>query len=170
MRKRVLASFSKKLSRRALSSSQSVELKQLSLCQSKSGGGLRNEIRTAATNHFYSAIGRGYDNAIAATSTHATIAGGGLNAITAPNPLPARLAGAGKIESRPTHSMPRFPGTVTLPPIALFLQALPPSQHTGTFVWADSQDADFVSSGTNQFLIRAEGGVGIGTSDPKARL
>lgn len=38
----------------------------------------------------------------------------------------------------------------------------------GTFVWADRSiiDADFTSSGPNQFLIRAAGGVGIGTNDP----
>ena len=33
----------------------------------------------------------------------------------------------------------------------------------GTFVWADSQDADFVSTGPNQFLVRAAGGVYFGT-------
>ena len=38
--------------------------------------------------------------------------------------------------------------------------------HTGTFVWADSTDADFPSTGGNQFLIRANGGVGIGTNSP----
>jgi hypothetical protein len=32
----------------------------------------------------------------------------------------------------------------------------------GTFVWADGQDADFVSTGENQFLIRAEGGFALG--------
>ena len=37
------------------------------------------------------------------------------------------------------------------------------SQHSGSFVWADHQDADFSSSGDNQFLIRAGGGVGINT-------
>ena len=31
----------------------------------------------------------------------------------------------------------------------------------GTFVWADSQDGGFVSSGTNQFLVRATGGMGL---------
>lgn len=36
----------------------------------------------------------------------------------------------------------------------------------GTFVWADSQDVPFTSSGPNQFLIRAAGGVGINTNDP----
>ncbi|MGY6588827.1 MAG: tail fiber domain-containing protein [Wenzhouxiangella sp.] len=31
----------------------------------------------------------------------------------------------------------------------------------GTFIWADSQNQDFVSSGENQFLVRAAGGVGF---------
>ena len=34
----------------------------------------------------------------------------------------------------------------------------------GTFVWADSQNADFVSTGVNQFLIRANGGFGFNTN------
>lgn len=34
----------------------------------------------------------------------------------------------------------------------------------GTFVWADDQNADFVSTGENQFLVRASGGVGFNTN------
>ncbi len=34
----------------------------------------------------------------------------------------------------------------------------------GTFVWADSTDADFVSTGPNQFLVRASGGIWFGTN------
>jgi len=34
----------------------------------------------------------------------------------------------------------------------------------GTFVWSDSQDGAFQSSGPNQFLVRAGGGVGINTN------
>jgi hypothetical protein len=34
----------------------------------------------------------------------------------------------------------------------------------GSFVWADSTDSDFVSSGANQFLIRAGGGFGFNTN------
>lgn len=41
------------------------------------------------------------------------------------------------------------------------------ADHAGCFVWADSTDADFTSSGINQFLVRASGGVGIGTSSPE---
>jgi hypothetical protein len=36
----------------------------------------------------------------------------------------------------------------------------------GTFIWADYQDADFTSTGPNQFLVRAAGGVGINTNAP----
>ena len=42
--------------------------------------------------------------------------------------------------------------------------------HDGAFVWADYTQSDFMSTGTNQFLIRAAGGVGIGTSSPAAEL
>ncbi len=40
----------------------------------------------------------------------------------------------------------------------------------GTFVWADSTPADFTSTGPNQFLIRATGGMGIGTTLPEHQL
>jgi Head domain of trimeric autotransporter adhesin/H-type lectin domain len=40
------------------------------------------------------------------------------------------------------------------------------ANHHGSFVWSDSQDFDFVSTATNQFLIRAGGGVGINTANP----
>ena len=38
--------------------------------------------------------------------------------------------------------------------------------HDGAFVWADHQAADFTSTGADQFLIRASGGVGINTNNP----
>ncbi len=40
------------------------------------------------------------------------------------------------------------------------------ANHRGAFVWADATDADFPSTGTNQFLVRANGGVGINTNHP----
>lgn len=42
--------------------------------------------------------------------------------------------------------------------------------HQGAFVWGDSMDADFSSTANNQFLIRANGGVGIGTNSPSGQL
>ncbi len=44
------------------------------------------------------------------------------------------------------------------------------ANHDGTFVWSDNQTINFVSTGTNQFLIRAQGGVGIGTNHPASAL
>jgi hypothetical protein len=40
------------------------------------------------------------------------------------------------------------------------------AEHHGAFVWADNTASDFTSTGVNQFLIRASGGVGIGTNNP----
>jgi hypothetical protein len=42
--------------------------------------------------------------------------------------------------------------------------------HNGTFVWADQTEEDFTSTGEDQFLIRAGGGVGIGTDSPVGLL
>ena len=44
------------------------------------------------------------------------------------------------------------------------------ANHAGDFVWADSTNADFASTAPNQFLIRAGGGVGIGTNAPEGEL
>ncbi len=44
------------------------------------------------------------------------------------------------------------------------------ANHDGAFVWADNNDADFASTATDQFLIRATGGVGIGTNAPAQAL
>ena len=40
------------------------------------------------------------------------------------------------------------------------------STFDGSFVWADHTDGPFASSNGNQFLIRASGGVAIGTNNP----
>ncbi len=39
------------------------------------------------------------------------------------------------------------------------------ADHQGAFVWADSQDLDFASTGGDRFLIRAGGGVGLGATN-----
>jgi len=44
------------------------------------------------------------------------------------------------------------------------------ANHSGTFVWADNINEDFVSTGSSQFLIRANGGVGIGVTSPDGLL
>ncbi|HWO57898.1 MAG TPA: tail fiber domain-containing protein [bacterium] len=44
------------------------------------------------------------------------------------------------------------------------------ANHDGAFVWADGIGASFTSTGANQFLVRAGGGVGINTSQPETPL
>jgi len=45
------------------------------------------------------------------------------------------------------------------------------ANHNGSFVWSDSSSASpFASTAVNQFLIRANGGVGIGTNSPTQAL
>jgi hypothetical protein len=44
------------------------------------------------------------------------------------------------------------------------------ANHDGAFVWADETNADFASTESDQFLIRASGGVGIGTNSPQGAL
>jgi hypothetical protein len=44
------------------------------------------------------------------------------------------------------------------------------ANHDGTFVWADHSGGAFASTGSDQFIIRASGGVGIGTNFPLAAL
>jgi len=44
------------------------------------------------------------------------------------------------------------------------------AEHQGSFVWSDSQTDTFASTGPDQFLIDASGGVGIGTNTPSHML
>lgn len=44
------------------------------------------------------------------------------------------------------------------------------ANHAGTFIWGDFNNSDFASTGTNQFLIRSSGGVGINTNAPSGVL
>ena len=44
------------------------------------------------------------------------------------------------------------------------------ANHDGAFVWADSTNTDFVSTANDQFLIRANGGIGINTNQPRATI
>ena len=94
----------------------------------------------------------------AATASHSTVSGGngncagarlswvgGSNAKVRPPASPASGACAGLT----------YPGG---------------SGDNGTFIWADDQASNFVSTGPNQFLVRAEGGVGINGTPATAGL
>jgi hypothetical protein len=109
-------------------------------------GGFDNTIQDKAQG---SVIGGGEQNLIQTNAYYSTVAGGRWNTNGAP--FAVVLGGfqnAALGQSR----------------VAAGQRAK--ALNNGTFVWADLQNADFISTAQNQFLIRAAGGVGINTNNP----
>ena len=117
-------------------------------------GGFFNQIGTNSDSSF---IGGGQENTIGSNSERATVGGGLVNTIEA-NAAFATIPG-GLFNSIGTGASSAF---------AAGRQAK--ANHRGAFVWADSTGVDFASTANNQFLIRAAGGVGIGTTTPITSL
>jgi trimeric autotransporter adhesin len=139
-------------------------------------GGLGNNAQG-----LYSSIGGGYANL--ARDNGATVAGGHGNAATG-----AASAIAGGLGNRAPGDYAAVAGgnsncagadfSFAFGTNAKVRPALDPGAGTacsgltypggngdvGSLVWADSEPVDFASSGPNQFLLRAQGGVGINTA------
>ncbi len=132
-------------------------------------GGKNNNV----TDH-YGTIGGGKDNTV--DGAYGTIGGGGGNTCTG-----ATIAGGsnneavnlsaigGGMENEATGLAATVPGgafNVAQGDYSFAAGYRAKANHGGTFVWADSTSTDFASTGDDQFLIRAAGGVGIGTTSP----
>jgi len=117
--------------------------------ESTVGGGISN---TAAGNQ--STVGGGSNNV--ASGLRSRSSGGGLNCAGGAY----AWAGGFRAKVRPATD----PGSGSCSGLSY------PGGNgdLGSFVWADSQDADFVSTGGNQFLVRAAGGMAINTNTPAA--
>ncbi|HEY5909282.1 MAG TPA: tail fiber domain-containing protein [Verrucomicrobiae bacterium] len=140
------------------------------------GGGVLNTVETNAQN---STISGGDYNRIRANAWHATVGGGAYN--TAGDTSATVSGGFGNtarardsvVGGGFTNSATGLRSTV---PGGYLNEAngdysfaagrRAKANHGGSFVWADSADANFVSTGNDQFLVRAVGGVGIGTNNP----
>jgi hypothetical protein len=122
------------------------------------GGGAGDYFGQASANVVaadFGSVGGGSQNHIAKESRYATIGGGRANQITnsahyAVVPGGSRNCAGGDFSFAAGRRA----------------KAL----HEGAFVWADSMDADFASTGNSQFLIRASGGLGLGVTNPSAQL
>ncbi len=112
------------------------------------GGGQNNFIETGAYN---SVVGGGYQNTIQASANYATISGGAANTASAAD---AVVPGGSANTAAGIDSFAAGSGA----------QAL----HNSSFVWSDG--TTFSSTGANQFLVHATGGVGIDTTSPGAAL
>ena len=96
-------------------------------------------------------VGGGRNND--AVEVDATVAGGRDNDATG---VGATVPGGRANEASGTDSFAAGRGAV--------------AEHDGAFVWSDSSSGQFASTGENQFLIDADGGVGIGTDSPERSL
>jgi endosialidase-like protein len=121
------------------------------------GGG---RINTASG--VYAVVGGGFVNT--ASGDSATVGGGAANTASGPS---ATVAG-GYANSANTNSATVPGGYFNVASGQYSLAAGQQAQalHQGAFVWADSQNAPFASQANDQFLIRAQGGVGINLNNP----
>lgn len=110
------------------------------------GGGTTNE-----ASGYTSTIGGGAQNT--ASSKGATVAGGESNRATG-------VFGA----------VPGGEYNVAGGQYSLAAGRRAKANHTGSFVWTDSTNADFSSTGIDQVVVRANGGVGVGTNSPTTQF
>lgn len=107
-------------------------------------GGANNTIIGSQQYMVYGVVGGGQANLIQTNTAFATIGGGTNNSIGAGAQYATVPGGANNFAA----------GTSSLA-AGFRAKAL----HKGSFVWADSQNADFASATNDQFLVRANGGV-----------
>lgn len=128
-------------------------------------GGLLNRISPGDTNGQMSFIGSGNQNLVLAK--YAVIAGGYSNTIQ-----PGGSGGSigGGYENEVSGLRGTVPGGTyneAAGANSFAAGSYAASIHPGAFVWSDtSSAAEFVSTGSNQFLIRAQGGVAVNTNNP----
>jgi hypothetical protein len=125
------------------------------------GGGRNNWV-----NGQYSTIGGGSDNTISADNS--VISGGHTNLIS--SVFAAIGGGSGNTSSGTFSTVPGGLNNTAAGSVSFAAGNRAKANNSGTFVWSDAQNADFASTSTNQFLVRASGGVGIGTNNPSGQL
>ena len=125
-------------------------------------GGGSNEIDEAS----FGTIGGGIGNVVSEGS--GTIGGGSSNTVSA---FYGTISGGWRNSVDGQHAtVPGGRDNVADGSYSLAAGRRAKALHNGAFVWGDETDADFASTADNQFLIRASGGVGIGTNTPTSAL
>jgi hypothetical protein len=126
-------------------------------------GGYANTIVSFANTAF---IGGGDENTVAGNSS--VIGGGEYNRIKAAGDHGVIGGGYINTNSGEYATIPGGYGNLATGTFSFAAGDEAHALHQGAFVWADSQGSAFASTGNNQFLIRAGGGVGINMNDPGA--
>ncbi len=125
------------------------------------GGGRLNQ-----ANGDYSTVGGGRNNE--AVNFYDTVAGGYGNTATGQRSTVG--GGQGNTAGGSYSTIPGGMNNIARGDYSLAAGRRAQASNDGCFVWSDSEDADFTSTDTNQFIIRAEGGVGVGTASPRQQL
>jgi hypothetical protein len=126
------------------------------------GGGFNN------ASGFASTIGGGQPNT--ASGAWATVGGGENNSSSG---TAATVAGGNNnLATGDYAAIPGGDGNIATGPYSFAAGRQAQANHDGSFVWADDSASGnfFASTSSNQFLIRAAGGVGIGTALPSREL
>jgi len=113
-----------------------------------------------------STVGGGKQNS--ASNDYATVAGGEAN--TASGGHAAVGGGSSNLASGGSSMIPGGLLNEATGAASFAAGRRAKANHAGAFVWGDNTNADFASTANNQFLIRAGGGVGIGTNSPGSPL
>lgn len=116
-----------------------------------------------SANSYGAFIGGGTNNS--ATGMRATVAGGWENNANAER----ATIGGGYLNTASglNSTIPGGRENVTSGSYSFAAGRQAKANHDGAFVWADNTTVDFASTGTNQFLIRASGGLGLNTNSPE---
>jgi hypothetical protein len=116
----------------------------------------------------YATLGGGRNNS--ASSSYVTVGGGGYNSAAAG--FAAVGGGASNVvtATAPYGTIPGGAQNYVGGSYGLAAGRQARAEHSGTFVWSDSSATPFSSTGPDQFLINASGGVGIGTNAPSHML
>ncbi|MDX1548201.1 MAG: hypothetical protein R3247_14480, partial [Rhodothermales bacterium] len=128
------------------------------------GGGVNNQ----ATNQ-WAAVGGGKANT--AQGQFAVVGGGDNNVAT--GPFATVAGGSFNVAQGAGATVPGGESNRALGARSLAAGYFARAAHSGSFVWSDYllvSDPTFSSTADNQFLIRARGGVGIGTNTPQGAL
>ena len=137
------------------------------------GGGTTDSLDPDDTNVIsgnFSTIAGGVGNMILNDAYEASIGGGFKNSITNGASLATISGGYSNLISGYAGTIPGGENNVAAGAYSFAAGDNAQAMHSGSFVWADGSGGAFADTAPNQFLIRATGGVGIGTTTPASKL
>ncbi len=126
------------------------------------GGGENNDVGSSSPK---ATIGGGQNNSVGSDSPSTTIAGGENNTVAVGATFAVVGGGYNNNAGGIASTVPGGQNNDAANTLTFAAGNRAKAAHVGSFVWADSTDADFVTSADQQFLVRASGGIYQGLQD-----